>query len=105
MLFGKVIGVINEPGLHFPWLKMGPQAALVYFFGKCTSSTCGSTRSTCGASRSTPKRALPWASASGTRCSVSNPVAFLFKNTRPGGLAARERRERDRAVPEQHAAR
>ena len=28
MLFGKVIGVLNEPGLHFLWLELGPRALL-----------------------------------------------------------------------------
>ena len=34
VLFGKVLGVIDQPGLHFLWLSLGPQAALVQFFGK-----------------------------------------------------------------------
>ncbi len=50
-----------------------------------TSSTCGSTRSTCAASRSTPRKARRWASASGTRCSSRDPVAYLFKNADPRG--------------------
>lgn len=34
VLFGKVIGILNEPGLHVLWLKIGPQVALVPLFGK-----------------------------------------------------------------------
>ena len=34
LLFGRVLGVIREPGLHFTWFLLGPQAALVHFFGK-----------------------------------------------------------------------
>ena len=33
-LFGKVRLIENQPGIHWPWLKMGPFAALVPFFGK-----------------------------------------------------------------------
>ena len=34
MLFGRVLGVIPEPGLHFLWLRLGPEAVLVRFFGR-----------------------------------------------------------------------
>ena len=34
VLFGRVIGVIDEPGLHIPLFKFGKKALLVSFFGK-----------------------------------------------------------------------
>ena len=34
VLFGRVLGVVSEPGLHFLWLQLGPQATLVRFFGQ-----------------------------------------------------------------------
>ena len=34
VLFGKVIGVINEPGLHVTPFSIGPGVLLVPFFGK-----------------------------------------------------------------------
>jgi hypothetical protein len=33
ILFGKVLGVVDQPGLHLLWLTLGPQAALVRLFG------------------------------------------------------------------------
>ncbi|MEY2616770.1 MAG: hypothetical protein QOH78_2543, partial [Verrucomicrobiota bacterium] len=27
VLFGRVLGVVSEPGLHLLWLRLGPQAA------------------------------------------------------------------------------
>ena len=35
MLFGKVVAVIDEPGLHFLIFKLGLKAPLVNFLGKC----------------------------------------------------------------------
>ena len=35
MLFGKVLAVISEPGLHFLFIVLGPRALIVHFFGKC----------------------------------------------------------------------
>ena len=33
-LFGKVLGVLDEPGLRFPMARFGPRAFLIPFFGK-----------------------------------------------------------------------
>ncbi|MGH7270952.1 MAG: SPFH domain-containing protein, partial [Polyangiaceae bacterium] len=35
-LFGRVRGAIDTPGLHCPWLFLGPFGVLVPFFGKRT---------------------------------------------------------------------
>jgi len=35
MLFGKVIAVLDEPGLHFLWAKMGLKAPIVNWLGRC----------------------------------------------------------------------
>jgi hypothetical protein len=53
VLFGKVLGVLDEPGLHFLPAKLGLQGLDRAFFGwgAAAWSTCGSTRNTCAASR------------------------------------------------------
>ena len=35
VLFGKVIGILDEPGPYFLWLKMGPRAIIVNWLGRC----------------------------------------------------------------------
>src|SRR6516164_6354887 len=35
MLFGKVALVLDEPGLHLLWLKLGWKAPLVTWLGRC----------------------------------------------------------------------
>src|SRR5580698_4145938 len=35
VLFGKVAGVLSEPGFHFLLLEIGPAAFIVNFFGRC----------------------------------------------------------------------
>ena len=60
VLFGEVIGILNEPGIHFLWPKLGWKAILVNCWARRTRSTCGSTRNTCAARRSTRKRGLRW---------------------------------------------
>lgn len=49
VLFGKVIGVIDEPGLHITPFSIGPGVLLVPFFGKVTPSICVSTSVTSAA--------------------------------------------------------
>src|SRR5260370_28378815 len=35
VMFGKVVGVLNEPGLHFLLFEIGPAALGINFFGRC----------------------------------------------------------------------
>ena len=84
-LFGKVIGTIDEAGLHYPFIKFGPKAFLVPFFGKqYTVST---------ALRQHYLRNLMVNSEEGTpmgvgiwyEMQVRDPVSYLFTNTNPEG--------------------
>ena len=34
VLFGRVVGVLDEPGLHLLWFKLGPAALLMNWLGK-----------------------------------------------------------------------
>src|SRR5258707_6827092 len=35
VLFGKVLAVLDEPGIYFLWLKLGIAAPIVNWLGKC----------------------------------------------------------------------
>ncbi len=84
-LFGKVRLVIDEPGLHCPWLKMGPFAMLVPVFGKKLLVDLRLDQ--------TYLRSLPVNSEEGApmgigvwcEMMVSEPLAYLYKNTDPAG--------------------
>lgn len=85
VLFGNVLGELNDPGLHIPFLRFGPKALLVPFFGKIHTLDL----------RLDQKylRSLPVNTEEGTpmgigvwyEMRVSNPVAYLFENTDPAG--------------------
>ena len=52
MLFGKVAGVLDEPGLHFLPAEAGAaRRCSSISWARATCWTCGWTRSTCAASR------------------------------------------------------
>lgn len=84
-LFGKVVAVIDEPGLHFLWLRMGPKALVIHWIGKCYVVDMRLDQ--------TYMRSLPVNSEEGAPMGigvwyemyVSDPVAFLFSNTDPKG--------------------
>lgn len=85
ILFGRVIGVITEPGLHLLWLRLGPQAALVRFFGRVHEID---TRLDQEYLRSNPvntEEGTPMAVGVWYEMRVKHPVDFLFKNVDPRG--------------------
>ena len=84
-LFGKVIGVITEPGLRLLWLHIGPQALLVPYFGKVHEVD---TRLHQEYLRSQPvnsEEGTPMGIGVWYEMQVTEPVDFLFKNIDPVG--------------------
>jgi regulator of protease activity HflC (stomatin/prohibitin superfamily) len=89
MLFGKVVAVIDEPGLHFLIFKLGLKAPLVNFLGKCHTLDLRLDQEYI---RSTPvnsEEGAPMGIGVWYEMFISDPVAYLFKNADPrGSLAA-----------------
>ena len=89
MLFGKVVAVIDEPGLHLLITKLGIKAPLVNLFGKCHALDLRLDQEYI---RSTPvnsEEGAPMGIGIWYEMVVSDPVAYLFKNADPrGSLAA-----------------
>jgi regulator of protease activity HflC (stomatin/prohibitin superfamily) len=89
MLFGKLIAVIDQPGLHLLILKMGIKAPLVNFLGKCHTLDLRLDQEYL---RSTPvnsEEGAPMGIGVWYEMFISDPMAYLFKNADPrGSLAA-----------------
>ncbi|HTA29871.1 MAG TPA: SPFH domain-containing protein [Candidatus Cybelea sp.] len=89
MLFGKVVAVIDEPGLHMLIFKLGIKAPLVKFLGKSYTLDLRMDQEYI---RSTPvnsEEGAPMGIGIWYEMYVSDPVAYLFKNADPrGSLAA-----------------
>ena len=89
VLFGKVVAVLEEPGLYLLWLKMGPAALIVNILG---SRRILDMRLDQRYQRSLPvnsEEGAPMGIGVWYEMKVSDPVAYLFKNTDPrGSLAA-----------------
>lgn len=85
VLFGKVVSVLREPGLNLLWLKMGPRAFVINWLGKRHILDMRLDQRY--------QRSLPVNSEEGApmgigvwyEMHISDPVAYLFKNTDPKG--------------------
>ena len=89
VLFGKVLTVIDEPGIHFLILKLGINAPLTMLFGQCHVIDLRLDQQYL---RSTPvnsEEGAPMGIGIWYEMIVSDPVSYLFKNADPrGSLAA-----------------
>lgn len=85
VLFGKVLGVLDEPGLHILPLKLGPAAFIVNFFGKCYSLDLRLDQQYLRSQAVNSEEGAPMGIGIWYEMWISDPVAFLFKNTDPRG--------------------
>lgn len=85
VLFGKVIGVLDEPGLHVPFFKLGPKALLVRFFGSVRDLDLRLDQRYLRSQPVNSEEGTPMGIGVWYEMRVSNPVAYLFENTDPEG--------------------
>lgn len=85
VLFGKVLGVIDEPGLHLLWGELGPSAALVHLFGKCHVLDKRLDQEYLRSQPVNSEEGAPMGIGIWYEMQVNDPVAFLFKNADPRG--------------------
>ena len=85
VLFGKVIGVIDEPGLHFLLGKLGPSALFVNFLGRCYTLDMRLDQEYRRSEAVNSEEGAPMGIGIWYEMWISDPVAYLFKNTDPRG--------------------
>ena len=89
MLFGKVVLVLDEPGLHFLWLKLGWRAPLVNWIGRCHVLDMRLDQEYLRSQAVNSEEGAPMGIGIWYEMFISDPVAYLFKNADPrGSLAA-----------------
>lgn len=89
VLFGRVIGVLNEPGLYFLWLKLGPIALITRWFGKRYVLDMRLDQKYLRSLPVNSEEGAPMGIGVWYEMFISDPVAYLFKNADPqGSLAA-----------------
>jgi regulator of protease activity HflC (stomatin/prohibitin superfamily) len=89
VLFGKVITIIEEPGLHFLISKMGWRALIIHWLGNCHILDMRLDQAYLRSQAVNSEEGAPMGIGMWYEMFISDPVAFLFKNTDPrGSLAA-----------------
>ena len=89
VLFGKVIAVLDEPGLHLLWFKLGWKAFFLNWVGRCYDIDLRLDQEYLRSQPVNSEEGAPMGIGIWYEMFISDPVAYLFKNTDPrGSLAA-----------------
>ncbi|MBM98446.1 MAG: band 7 protein [Planctomycetaceae bacterium] len=84
-LFGKVLGTMDRPGLHFPFLTYGPRSLLIPFFGKRHDVSTALRQHYLRGQMVNSEEGTPMGVGIWYEMQVNDPVAYLFANTNPEG--------------------
>jgi regulator of protease activity HflC (stomatin/prohibitin superfamily) len=89
VLFGKVIATIDEPGLHILFGKLGFKAFVINWLGRCMVLDMRLDQEYLRSQPVNSEEGAPMGIGIWYEMYISDPVAYLFKNTDPrGSLAA-----------------
>lgn len=85
VLFGKVLGVLGDPGLHILPLRIGPAAFIVNWLGKCYVLDLRLDQEYLRSQTVNSEEGAPMGIGVWYEMRVSDPVAYLFQNMDPRG--------------------
>lgn len=85
VLFGKVIGVLDDPGLYFLPAKLGPAAFIVNWLGSCRVLDLRLDQEYLRSQPVNSEEGAPMGIGIWYEMWISDPLAYLFKNTDPRG--------------------
>jgi regulator of protease activity HflC (stomatin/prohibitin superfamily) len=89
VLFGNVLDVIKEPGLHFLWFRLGPAAPIVNWIGTCYTLDMRMDQVYRRSEPVNSEEGAPMGIGIWYEMYISDPVSYIFKNADPrGSLAA-----------------
>ncbi len=84
-LFGRVVGKLDEAGLHFPVRRFGIRALLLPFFGKRYTVGTALRQHYLRSQMVNSEEGTPMGVGVWYEMQVRDPVAFLFQNSNPDG--------------------
>jgi regulator of protease activity HflC (stomatin/prohibitin superfamily) len=85
VLFGKVVRVLTEPGLHFLPAALGPSAFVIHFLGQCRILDMRIDQEYRRSEPVNSEEGAPMGIGIWYEMWISDPVAYLFNNTDPRG--------------------
>ncbi len=89
VFLGKVLGVLDEPGLHLLWARLGWKAFLVNWFGRCHVIDLRLDQQYLRSQAVNSEEGAPMGIGIWYEMYISDPLKYLFENADPrGSLAA-----------------
>ena len=85
VLFGNVVGRIEEPGLHFLWIRLGLAALVVNWIGRCYRIDMRLDQEYLRSQPVNSEEGAPMGIGIWYEMYVSDPLAYLFRNSDPRG--------------------
>jgi regulator of protease activity HflC (stomatin/prohibitin superfamily) len=85
VLFGKVLAVLDEPGIYFLWFKLGPAAIIINWLGQCHVIDLRLDQTYLRSQPVNSEEGAPMGIGIWYEMFVSDPVSYLFKNADPRG--------------------
>jgi regulator of protease activity HflC (stomatin/prohibitin superfamily) len=85
MLFGRVVGQLDEPGIHFLPAKLGVSAFVINWLGACYLLDLRLDQEYLRSQPVNSEEGAPMGIGVWYEMWISSPVAYLFKNTDPRG--------------------
>jgi regulator of protease activity HflC (stomatin/prohibitin superfamily) len=85
VLFGNVIGVIDEPGLYILPIKLGPAAFIVNWLGRCHVLDRRLDQKYLRSQPVNSEEGAPMGVGIWYEMKISDPISYLFKNADPQG--------------------
>jgi regulator of protease activity HflC (stomatin/prohibitin superfamily) len=85
VLFGKVIGVLKEPGLQILWLRLGPRAFVVNWLGQHHVLDIKLDQQYLRSLPVNSEEGAPMGIGVWYEMFINDPVSYLFKNIDPRG--------------------
>lgn len=85
VLFGDVVAILGEPGIHFLPAKMGLRALIIRLFGTCHTLDMRLDQEYLRSQAVNSEEGAPMGIGVWYEMYISDPVAFLFKNADPRG--------------------
>lgn len=85
ILFGEVLGVLDEPGLHVPLFRFGPKGFLVNFFGRVATVDLRLDQVYLRSQAVNTEEGTPMGVGVWYEMRVKDAVAYLFENADPVG--------------------
>ncbi len=85
VLFGKVLAVLDEPGIYFLWARLGILGPIVNWLGQCHVLDLRFDQTYLRSQPVNSEEGAPMGIGIWYEMFISDPVAYLFKNADPRG--------------------